>query len=137
MMSSQVLGQILLAGLSHLLLVAAQPGCQTQTRYNPIAEEYPLSVTGVANGTFSLVLIGRDAAASLLPEGLGLLDGANRQDIRSWGEDSHPLLVRAVYVHDTRAPDDMWRNDHTVKHRPTMSIPRFLPCPPPANVLRE
>ena len=105
----------LLAFFLYVPLILAQPGCRTQTRYNPIAEDYPLNITGVANGTFSLVGIPRTVAASLLPGGPGFINGP-----KPLGGDAYsPLLVRAVHVHDIRASDDMWRGDHTVGGLPS------------------
>lgn len=118
-----------MAVLAHLLgLLAwgscwalAQPGCQTQTSYNPIAAEYPNSVSGVMNGTFSLSLMSRDTASSWLPQGYKFLDNAYEAGFDMWQEDSWPVLVKAVYIHDTRGPDDQWRNDHTVCSRVPIS----------------
>ena len=103
----------------------AQPGCQTQTRYNPIAEEYPNSITGVMNGTFALAFIPRETADSLLPEGYEFLDNLSREDVEMWQEDAFPVLVKAVRIHDVRAPDDMWRNDHTVRCHFREILPNF------------
>lgn len=103
-------------------LVAAQPGCQTQTAYNPIAANYPLNITGVANGSLSLIPFGRDVADSFLPEGFGFVgDAYQRQS--GWRTGSIPLLVRALYVHDIRSPDDMWRRPHTVHACPAALPP--------------
>lgn len=100
--------------LASAFSVLAQPGCQTETNYNPIAGEYPEAITGVTNGTFALVFIPRDTADSLLPEGFEFLDGLYEQGVQMWQEDAFPVLIRAVHIHDIRAPDDLWRNDHTV-----------------------
>lgn len=94
--------------------VLAQPGCQTQTRYNPIAEQHPDSITGVMNGTFALAFIPRDTADTLLPEGFEFLGEIYQDNVELWQQDAFPVLVKAVRIHDIRAPDDVWRNDHTV-----------------------
>ncbi|CAI4216056.1 unnamed protein product [Parascedosporium putredinis] len=95
----------LFAGVSHLLpLVVCQPGCRTQTSYNYLSEDYPYSVSAVVNGTFSLIYLENKVAQSFLPEGYSFLE--------SEAQEFHPLLLRATYVHDIRAPDDMVRNQH-------------------------
>ena len=106
--------RIVLASLAGASYVLAQPGCRTQTAYNPIYEDYTMSPTGVMNGTFSLAFIPRDVADSLLPEGYTFLDDNYREAVEQWSEDVFPVLIKAVHVHDMRAPDDLWRNDHTI-----------------------
>lgn len=109
-----VLTTSLVGLLASAVCVIAQPGCQTQTEYNPIAEEYPNAITGVMNGTFSLTFIPRETADSLLPKGYKFLDDLYQGGVEMSPEDLFPVLVKAVYIHDIRAPDDQWRNDHTV-----------------------
>lgn len=105
----------LMALIAAALYVLAQPGCRTQTRYNPIAGEHPDSITGVMNGTFALAFVPRDTADSLLPEGYKFLDSLYEEGVQMWQADAFPVLVKAVRIHDIRAPDDEWRNDHTVQ----------------------
>ncbi|KAK0620848.1 hypothetical protein B0T14DRAFT_238158 [Immersiella caudata] len=93
---------------------AAQPGCQTQTAYNPIAADYPMNITGVANGTLFLMPLSRDIATSLLPKGFTFVDDAYLRQSGWRATDSIPLLGRAVYVNDIRSPDDMWRRPYSV-----------------------
>jgi len=105
---------ILLAPLlSGVQVTSAQPGCQTQTAYNPIADNYPFNITGVANGTLSLIPLHSDIAKSFLPQGFGFVSDASQRQ-NGWRTGSIPLLVRGVYIHDIRSPDDMWRRPHTV-----------------------
>lgn len=96
-------------------VILAQPGCRTQSGYNPIAEDYPLNITGMANGTFASVFVVRDIAESLLPKGLRFLDAAYHREYELYRDGYVPLLVRALYVHDIRAPDDMWRPPYSVR----------------------
>ncbi|KAL2759302.1 hypothetical protein ACRALDRAFT_1074343 [Sodiomyces alcalophilus JCM 7366] len=101
----------LLAALLLLVQVTlAQPGCQTQTQSNPIADWYPMNITGVFNGTFSIAFVNRQAAESILPQGVSFLDDVYRREVAGWREDMFPVLIRAGYVHDIRARDRMVRN---------------------------
>jgi hypothetical protein len=95
---------ILAALLSVVRLVVAQPGCQTQTTYNPIAAHY--------------LTLPRDVADYFLPEGFGFVNDAYQRQ-SGWPAGSIPLLVRAAYVNDIRSPDDMWRRPYTVFALPT------------------
>src|SRR4051794_36560342 len=104
---------ILAALLSGLRLGAAQPGCQTQTAYNPIAAHYPFNITGVTNGTLALIPLPHDVADSFLPQGFDFVSDAYQRQ-SGWRAGSIPLLVRAAYANDIRSPDDMWRRPYTV-----------------------
>ncbi|GAB1318020.1 hypothetical protein MFIFM68171_08230 [Madurella fahalii] len=104
----------ILVFLLSMPLMLAQPGCRTQSSYNPIAEDYPLNITGMANGTFASIFVVREIAESLLPEGLGFLDAAYNREYELYRDGYIPLLVRALYVHDIRAPDDMWRPPYSL-----------------------
>ncbi|KAK4451056.1 hypothetical protein QBC34DRAFT_348688 [Podospora aff. communis PSN243] len=114
----QLLYSMSVAALAGLFSIpqpaAAQPGCQTQTVHNPIGADYPMNITGVANGTLFLIPLHRDTASSLLPQGFTFVDDAyvRRNGWRVAG--AIPLLGRAVYVNDIRSPDDMWRRPYTL-----------------------
>src|SRR6188474_1166901 len=101
-------------------LAAALSSCQTQTRSNPISEKYPLNVTAVANGTFALVSLRKEIAASFLPDGFSFISDSHRSDAIGSRSDFIPLLIRALYVHDIRSPDDTHRGPHTVRDLPTI-----------------
>lgn len=106
----------LLATILLLVQVAlGQPGCQTQTESNPIAERFPESITGVANGTFSIAFIDRQVADSILPRGFSFLDDEYQREVAAWQEDKFPVLIRAVYVHDIRSRDRMVRDHRGVR----------------------
>ena len=114
--------QSLFIGILLLFTFAAcQPGCATQTAYNSHSEDYPYNITAVVNGTFSLIFLHRAAVQGLLPEGYSFLDNSDapaRQEVQ-------PMLIRSVYVHDIRSPDDMWRNDYMVNSH-VAPLPRKL-----------
>ena len=104
-----------LAFLLCMPLTLAQPGCRTQSSHNPIAEDYPFNITGMANGTFAAIFVVREIADSLLPEGLRFLDEVYHREFETPGGGYFPLLVRALYVHDIRAPNDTWRPPYSVR----------------------
>jgi hypothetical protein len=93
----------------------AQSGCQSQSRYNPIAENHQLNITSVANGIFAFADIRHDVAKSILPDGFKFIDNI-------WKGYAIPLLVRAIYVHDIRAPYVTWRDHHAVDGLPPRVI---------------
>ena len=68
---------------------------------NPIADDYPTSVTGTSNGTITVVPISYSLARSIIPAEYGILTAAYKSLLPGFPADSYPVLSsypRVLYI---------------------------------------
>ena len=73
-------------------------GSGSQSSPNPIASQYPNSVTGTINGTVAVVPISYELARSIIPPQYGILKKAYESSLPGFPADSYPVSFHASCV---------------------------------------
>jgi len=86
-------------GFPHGLLRPRQD-CVSPSQPNPIADQYPNSITGTVNGTLVLIPMSLEAVRQIIPH--PILVDAYRTILPGFPKDKYPALLQSVQDHDLR-----------------------------------
>ncbi|ORY72078.1 uncharacterized protein BCR38DRAFT_330460 [Pseudomassariella vexata] len=78
--------------------------CTTQDSPNPIAQQYPLKVSGTLNGTTLIVPISLISARQIIPKNYTILVNSYRSLLPSFPDGMYPMMVSALHDHDIHFP---------------------------------
>jgi hypothetical protein len=84
---------------------SAQEACSSHSLPNPIASQYPQSITGTLNGTVAILPIPMALARSMIPAQYNILTSAYRTLLPHLPNDMYPAILQAVFDHDVGLGD--------------------------------
>lgn len=79
---------------------AAQDSCSSQSRPNPISEQYPDAPTGTLNTTLLVIPIPYETARQMVPAQWGILKHAYHALLPEFPRNMYPVVLQAGLDHD-------------------------------------